>query len=145
MTMANIYTYGRSSTRELNTVSPTLKEVFILSLGTGLIDITILEGRREEAKQNLFYDQGKSKVQWPYSKHNVSGGIILAEAVDAAPYVNGKASDNWRHCIFLAGVICTVGSIFSIPIRWGGNWDMDGEPVTDQGFQDLWHYERIIL
>ncbi len=30
-----------------------------------------------------------------------------------------------------------------INIRWGGNWDQDGEPVTDQDFQDLMHYEIV--
>jgi hypothetical protein len=30
-----------------------------------------------------------------------------------------------------------------VMIRWGGNWDMDGEPITDQDFQDLVHFELI--
>jgi peptidoglycan L-alanyl-D-glutamate endopeptidase CwlK len=28
-----------------------------------------------------------------------------------------------------------------VKLRWGGNWDRDGEPVTDQDFQDLVHFE----
>jgi len=35
-----------------------------------------------------------------------------------------------------------AAALAKVKIRWGGNWDMDGEPVTDQEFQDLVHYER---
>lgn len=38
-------------------------------------------------------------------------------------------------------VLATVK--LGIDIRWGGNWDMDGEPVTDQNFQDLVHFELV--
>jgi hypothetical protein len=28
-------------------------------------------------------------------------------------------------------------------LKWGANWDMDGEIITDQGFMDLPHFELI--
>ena len=47
------------------------------------------------------------------------------------------------HCCVLAGIILTCAVKRGIKIRWGGNWDMDSEPITDQDFQDLVHYERV--
>lgn len=137
------YSYGRKSSGVLVTVSFNLQSVFREALAMGLIDIAAIEGRRAKTRQNRLFKINKSKVQWPDSKHNVLNSNDLAHAVDVAPYVNDKVSDNWYHCIYLAGVIQTCGEKLSIPIRWGGNWDMDGEPITDQDFQDLWHYEDI--
>jgi len=36
-----------------------------------------------------------------------------------------------------------VGKMLEVDLRWGGNWDMDGEPITDQDFQDLVHFEEV--
>jgi len=139
-----IYSYGNKSLSVLSKASFNLQLVFNEALTMGLIDITAIESRRAKARQNRLFAIGKSEKQWPYSKHNVLEYGDLSYAVDAAPYVNGKASDNWYHCIYLAGVIQACGQKLGIPIRWGGNWDRDGEPITDQDFQDLWHYEEVL-
>lgn len=133
------YSYGKKSLLTLRGADSGLQRVFHTALNLGLIDISILEGHRPEEEQNRLFKGGKSKVQYPNSKHNKTP----SEALDAAPYVGGKASFDYRHCIYLAGIICAVGTWLGIKIRWGGNWDMDGEPLTDQGFQDLVHYEVI--
>ena len=138
------YSYGRKSSEALITASLNLQVVFYEALAMGLIDISAIEGRRKKARQNRLFAINKSKVRWPNSKHNVLNPNDLAHAVDAAPFVDGKISDNWYHCIYLAGVIQACGEKLGIPIRWGGNWDRDGEPITDQDFQDLWHYEEVL-
>lgn len=138
------YLYGRRSREFLYTASFKLQLVFDEALAMGLIDITVVESRRAKARQNRLFRIDRSRVQWPNGKHNVLNPNDLAHAVDAAPYVNGKRSDNYYHCIFLAGVIQCCGEKLGIPIRWGGNWDRDGEPITDQDFQDLWHYEEVV-
>jgi len=138
------YSYGRTSSGVLITASLNIQLVFDEALAMGLIDISAIEGRRARARQNRLYRIDRSRVMWPDSKHNVLKPDDLAHAIDAAPFVNGKISDNYYHCIYLAGVIQCCGKKLSIPIRWGGNWDMDGEPVTDQDFQDLWHYEEVL-
>ena len=137
------YTYGNRSKLILSGAKPELQQVFNTVIKLGLIDVSILESMRGEKEQNEYYDSGKSKVAWPDSKHNVLRDGDKSEAVDAAPYVNGAVSWNPKHCIFLAGIVCAVGAWLGIKIRWGGNWDMDGEPVTDQDFQDLAHYELV--
>lgn len=67
----------------------------------------------------------------------------MSNAVDIAPYVDGHISWNEYHCCYVAGIVMAIAKLKGIKIRWGGNWDMDSEPVTDQDFQDLVHYEIL--
>jgi peptidoglycan L-alanyl-D-glutamate endopeptidase CwlK len=142
--MAGRYKYGRKSRKQLDTVTGNLQAVFERVLALGLIDITIVQGRRSKYLQTKYFNEGKSRVKWPNSKHNVKNPDDLARAIDAAPYVNGAASWDPRHCIFLAGLVLAVAALMDVKVRWGGNWDMDGEPITDQDFQDLVHFEELV-
>lgn len=138
-----IYRWGIKSNRILAFADPDIVRVFNRALSLGLMDITIIQSIRERDEQDEYFKAGKSRVKWPHSKHNILNPFDKALALDAAPYVNGKASDNYNHCVYLAGIILAVAKIEKVSMRWGGNWDMDGEPITDQDFQDLWHYEKI--
>jgi len=133
------FIYGKSSMAYLDMAHPDLQIVMHDALGTDILDISIIDSHRNEAKQNRLYDLKKSKVRWPNGKHNK----MPSDAVDAAPFINGKVSWNKMHCCVLAGIILTCAAKRGIKIRWGGNWDMDNEPITDQDFQDLVHFERV--
>jgi peptidoglycan L-alanyl-D-glutamate endopeptidase CwlK len=111
------------------------------SLSVGLIDFAVIEGVRSKEKQNKYFDEGKSKVRWPNGKHNVRYPNDKAKAVDIVPYVNGKISWKKEHCIFLAGIVMTMAKILNLGIVWGGNWNKNLEPVTDQSFDDLVHFQ----
>jgi hypothetical protein len=134
--------FGKKSEACLETVALPLQHLARQALAVGLIDFAITEGFRPRAKQDEYYFgiPQRSKVMWPHSKHNATP---CAEAFDAVPWVRGKLSYNYNHCCFLAGIILALSKKISVPIRWGGNWDMDLEPVTDQDFQDLVHYELV--
>jgi len=134
------YQFGAKSKQTLATCHLDLQWIMREALATGLIDFSITEGHRSKDRQNNLYPK-KSKVKWPNSKHNKTP----SDAVDAVPYINGKASYKYEHCIFLAGIVLACAKKIGFNLRWGGNWDMDGEPVTDQDFQDLVHFERIEL
>ena len=133
--------FGKASQQKLDEIHPALAYVFREALACGIMDFSVTEAFRGKAEQNRFYYMvpPKTKLKWPRSKHNKKP----SKAGHAVPYVNGKASYKYEHCIFLAGVILTCAEKLGFKIRWGGNWDMDGEPVTDQEFKDLVHYERI--
>jgi len=136
------YKFGKSSITRKETIDQRLSYVLEKALSLGLIDFSILCGVRSEEEQNECFKNKTSKCKWPESKHNAKEGE-LSLAVDVAPYVGGKVSENYNHCCFLAGIITGLGKQSGYDIRWGGNWDMDGEPITDQDFQDLYHYELI--
>ncbi len=134
--------WGKRSAAVWETVVPDLKRVFDRALAWGLIDMSAIQGRRSREEQDRFFREGKSRVKWPNGKHNVLNPGDLAEAVDVAPYINGVS---WlkEHCIFMAGVVLAAAEVEGVKIRWGGNWDQDREPITDQDFQDLVHFERV--
>ena len=102
------------------------------------MDFAVTCSFRGEIEQNALYPE-KTKVQWPNSKHNK----WPAEAMDLVPYVGGKISWNKFHCCVLAGIVLATAKNLGIKLRWGGNWDMDDEPITDQDFQDLVHFEEV--
>ena len=128
--------FSRRSRNNLETCHPDLQQVFneVDRLG---YECTVIEGHRPKEWQDKYFWEGKSRVRWPDSKHNA----LPSDAADVGPYVKGKLSLDVRHCIFFAGVVLAVAAVMGIAIRWGGNWDMDDEVMTDQDFQDLVHYE----
>ena len=134
--------WGTRSKIELSTVRRNLKRVMDHALSTGIIDMSAIQGRRPKNEQNKYFNEGRSKVKWPNSKHNVANLTDLASGIDVAPNVNG-ISWNKLHCCVMAGVILSSAHFLGVKIRWGGNWDMDREPITDQDFQDLVHFELV--
>lgn len=135
--------YSKRSIKRLSTCHEDLQRVFCRVILT--FDHTITEGHRGKEKQNEYFKAGKSWKAWPYGKHNA----LPSDGVDAAPWIDGKVSWDRRHCLHFAGFVLGVademrkrGEIKS-RIRWGGDWDMDNEAMTDQQLQDLVHFERI--
>ncbi len=135
--------FGNASKRRLATVVPELQKLAHNVLAIGLIDFSVTDGRRSRELQEQYFAEKKSKVHWPESRHNVMHPDDLAKAFDLTPFVNGKLSYHKAHCILLAGIVLTEAKHLGLNVRWGGNWDMDLEPVTDQDFQDLVHFELV--
>lgn len=116
----------------MNSLHPKLKK--LMNAVAENTDIMILEGFRDEATQNKYFQAGASKVQWPNGKHN----RFPSEAVDVTP-----CPLNWNDkqgFIDLSKKVLDKAAELGIPIRWGGDWDGDGD-MKDQKFNDLVHYE----
>lgn len=126
--------FSKRSKRELATCDDRL--VSILNTALELIDFTVLEGHRPEARQNELYEQGKSKVKYPDSKHN----SVVSLAADVAPYPIDW--DDTERFTYLAGIIIGIAKIMGIGIRWGGDWDRDGL-MSDERFRDMGHFEVV--
>jgi peptidoglycan L-alanyl-D-glutamate endopeptidase CwlK len=134
-----MYKFSEVSLKRLETCHPRLQILMRAALKTGIMDLTITNGYRDEATQNRYYDEGRSRVRYPDGKHNSKP----SRAVDVAPFINGNLSYDKAHCCHMAGIILGIAASLGFKVRWGGNWDMDGEPVTDQDFQDLVHFELV--
>ncbi len=133
--------FSRKSTDRLKTCSWDLQQVFQEVIKQ--YDCTILEGHRGEVKQNRLFAEGKSKVEWPDGKHN----FYPANAVDVAPFPIPKnwGEDHWKdrvHFYQLAAIVKYVGKQMGVQIRWGGDWDGDGD-YRDNTFDDLVHFELL--
>ena len=97
-------------------------------------DCTILCGHRGRDEQDRLFKEGKSRVLSPDSKHNQKPSC----AVDVAPY-----PIDWNDLMrfyYFGGYVQAVADNMQIPIRWGGDWQGDGN-LKDQSFMDLVHFE----
>ncbi len=132
-----MYKFSNRSLQKLNTCTSSLQDLFNEVIKD--FDCTIVEGHRSKKKQNEYFDKGKSRIRYPNGKHNRYPSL----AVDVAPYLNGSVSWDMRHCLYFAGVVMGTARMMGIKIRFGGDWNRNNEPITDQSFQDLVHFEEI--
>lgn len=137
-----------TSNSRLNTCHEKLQEVIREAIKRTNVDFGVSEGYRSIQRQQELYASGRTKPGpiltyvdgiKKKSKHNV----YPSQAVDIYAWVN-KASWDSRYLIYLGGVITSTANDLGIDIRWGGNWDSDGEIITDQSFLDLPHFEIIL-
>lgn len=99
-------------------------------------DCRVICSLRSEDEQNRLYNEGKSKLEFPDSKHNASPSL----AVDVVPYpIDWDDIDRFVH---FGGYVMGVADNLNINIRWGGDWDGDND-LGDQSFIDYPHFELI--
>lgn len=135
--------FGKTSKKKLEDAHPLQQALW--SEVIKVIDCTIIETFRDKVRQDRLFDQGKSRVKWPNGKHNSLPSI----AVDVAPYYIDSPHVRWNkeslyRWYYFAGIVKGIAVKMNIPIRWGGDWDMDTY-VRDQRFNDLPHFELVNL
>ena len=138
------YSFGRRSASNLMTCDTRLQAVARRVLSYSVMDFSVIEGHRSLQRQKELYDAGKSKIDGinKKGKHNYTP----SKAMDLLPYpaeVNGINvwNDHQRFCV-LAGLIMAAAAEEGVKIRWGGDWDGDGNNA-DSNFHDLPHFELI--
>ena len=139
--------FGARSIEQLSTCHKDLQKIFYTAIEITDIDFGISEGQRSTQKQRQYFDQGKSKIDGiiKKGKHN----YVPSLAADIYIYKNGKAEWGNEDLTYIAGLIKGVSELLyeygevDHKIRWGGNWDMDGEILVDQSFDDRPHFELI--
>ena len=133
--------FGARSMRNRHTLHESLKDV--LDEAILYYDFTILCGHRAKDEQDEAFNNNRSQVQWPNSKHNTFPSL----AVDVAPYYAHAPHirlNRLYEFVYLHGIIIGLAARRSIKLRSGQNWDMDDELITDQGFNDFPHIELVI-
>ena len=100
------------------------------------VDCTILEGHRGAARQNELFEEGRSKLKYPSSKHN----DLPSRAVDVAPHPIDW--DDLPRFYRFAGYVEGVALQMNIKLRWGGDWDRDWD-LKDNRFNDFPHFELV--
>lgn len=141
-----MYQFGSTSIKRLMTCREELQQVMKLAIKRSPVDFGIAQGYRSVEEQQELYAQGRTKegsiVTYvdgvnKKSQHNINP----SNAVDIYAFVNGQATWDKEHLIFISGVIMSCANELGIALRWGGNWDGDGEVISDQNFMDLPHFE----
>jgi len=129
-----MYSFSITSQRRLTTCHPKLRLLCDEIIRD--VDITVLCGTRTKEEQDRAYELGRSTVRWPNSKHNKNPSL----AVDIGPYpIDWDNRDRWT---MFGGYVLWKASTLSIPIRWGGDWDKDGD-IWEHRFIDMPHFEII--
>ena len=132
-------TFGHDSLSKISSLHPLWEP--ILHDVIKWFDFKVTCGHRTMEDQTKAYLAGLSKKRWPESKHNPMPSI----AVDVAPYHATPPHIRWnatKEFYFLAGAILEAAESFDTEVRWGGDWDRDGD-LYDQTFMDLGHFELV--
>lgn len=138
-------TFSKRSAANLAECHPDLQVLFAEVVLTH--DCSVIEGERDRAGQDLAYAQGKSKLRWPSSLHNVDGvKRATSWAADVVPYPldwGNRQSfiDFAAHVVKVAAELKAAGRTRHA-VRWGGDWDGDGD-WRDEKFSDMPHFELI--
>jgi peptidoglycan L-alanyl-D-glutamate endopeptidase CwlK len=120
--------FGKKSKERLKGIDTRL--VNVLNELVKIMDVTIIEGLRSEQRQEKLLKAGSTKTK--FSKH------IEGKAVDLAPYpIDWEDRDRFH---YMGGMIRGIAKQLNVPVRWGGDWDSDGE-TKDNKFDDLVHVE----
>lgn len=143
--MTSNFKWGTASLAHRGTLCPELQVVVDRALEISPFDISITEGFRDRGRQEQMVREGRSKVHWPNSMHNINPSL----AVDLFPRPVGMPADEiWKNPLVfhaLAGVMFAAAEAVSLRVtgyklRWGGDWDGDWT-AKDQSFHDLPHFE----
>ena len=125
---------GKRSKKRLEGVDSRL--IDLLERVCKYFDITVIEGKRSQERQDMLVKQGKSKTK--FGKH------VQGKAVDIAPYpIDWNARDDFH---MLGGFVLGVANQMGLRVRWGGCWRYDslyeGQRTTKtNSFDDLVHFE----
>ncbi len=128
--------FGKRSRERLKGVDGRLIE--ILEEVVKYFDITVIEGKRSQERQNQLVKEGKSKTKF--------GLHVMGKAVDIAPYpIDWDARDDFH---YLGGFVLGIANRLGYKIRWGGDWNASslfkGKRTTkDNTFDDLVHFEIL--
>lgn len=136
------YKFSQKSEERLKHLVPDMVRVVRRAMSFQVMDFIVLETLRDEERQKMLIAAGSS--QKADSLH-LANGDGLAEAVDLLPYpYNVNGVDVWQdkqRFAVLAGLMFAAAALENVPIRWGGDWDGDGNNA-DSKFHDMPHFER---
>ena len=128
------------SEKRLEGVNPTLVSIVRRAAKRLPFSLFVVEGLRTRERQAELYAQGRTKpgkkVTWTlHSKH------LEGRAVDLAPLINGAI--DWADLSkfdAIAKAMQDAAKEVGVAVRWGGDWDMDGQP-RERGESDSPHFE----
>lgn len=142
-----MFKFSNNSASKLKECDEKLQKVFNKVIEITPVDFGISTGYRSSEEQARLFAKGRttsgSKVTNidgvnNKSKHNYKP----SRAVDIYAFINGSASWDKDHLIFLGGLVMGVAASMNINLRWGGNWnESDGTIIQGQNLVDLPHFE----
>lgn len=130
-----MFKFGKRSLGNLEGVHPQLVQTLHDVMALQFMDFAVIDGVRTVAEQRKLVDKGVSKIM--RSKHLLQEDGY-SHAVDIVPWPL-KWTD-YANFGRLAGLMFCIAEKNGLILRWGGDWDRDGQ-VIDTRFLDLPHFE----
>lgn len=135
-----MYRLSQRSIDRLKGVDENLTKLVVLAISRSPVDfgIAYLGGFRTAEEQAELYKEGVTKCD---------GKIRISEhqrgrAVDLIPMSIGKAVQTKEMACIVAGTMFACASELGIKIRWGLDWNMNGD-IRDNKFNDQAHFELV--
>lgn len=134
------FKFSQNSLARLATVHPDMQRVARRAIELSPVDFSITQGKRTLDEQKRLYGKGRTAAQcrakgvpaeyarpqdqvvtWTLNSNHLSGN-----AIDVAPYINGKLEydDNGKLGLWLkiAKAFKDAARELGVPIEWGGDW-----------------------
>ena len=128
--------WGERSQAVYNTLDPRLQHIMDRVLHE-VSDVSLISGHRNKNEQSRMFLLGRSKLEWPKSKHNSNPSL----AVDFTPFPYPRETYRlWGALGYIAGAALRIAKEEGVRLRWGGDWNCNGS-LVDQNFDDLFHLE----
>jgi peptidoglycan L-alanyl-D-glutamate endopeptidase CwlK len=153
---------GTTSKKVYDTLHPDLQLVVDWVLKYCVVDLTLYEGHRKPEKQFEYYKKGREFKNGRWVVVNQKAVITNADgyhklsnhnynpshALDFKAYVKDKPQLEWDvpHLTYIAASFVMAAEFLYLQgkithkIRWGGNWDKDGD-LADNKLYDRPHVE----
>lgn len=133
--------FSARSLKARNELHPLLQQVVDAAILK--VDFVLLDAQRGRAEQERAFRGGFSKARFGQSAHN----YVPAIAFDLCPYPISWEPAKFREIAKVIGYYDPrqgdgfgIAKELLIPLRWGADWDMDGE-WKDERFLDWGHWE----
>lgn len=136
------FSLGEKSMANLVGVHPRMVAVVKRAIQLSPVDFKVIEGVRTLKRQKELYAQGRTKpgniVTWTLNSNHFAGKDGFGRAVDLLP-----APYDWKDTAPFMQVykaMMLAATELNTPIRWGGDWDRDGN-LREKGESDSPHFE----
>jgi peptidoglycan L-alanyl-D-glutamate endopeptidase CwlK len=126
--------FSAASLKRMVGVHPDLVAVAHYALRVSPIDflVTPTGGVRSQTQQLELVRKGVSRTT--RSRH------LTGHAIDVVSWKKGKASWTLPDALLVHQAFADASRALSVPLRWGGDWDGDGD-WKDERFLDAFHHE----
>lgn len=134
-----MFVLSKASRDTMKGVHPDLVKVVERAIQLTTVDFKVGEGVRTVARQKTLVAEGKSKTM---NSRHIPGKDGLGKAVDLWVLKNGKVVWDVPSYVELSKYVLQAAKELNIPIRWGGDWNGNGN-WKEEKFFDGPHYELL--
>lgn len=136
----NKFKLGERSLGRLKGVNPKLTELLLYAIARTPVDFGVawMGGFRTAEQQNQLFKQGVSQRDG----YKLISNHQTGNAVDLNIFVGNNLVQNDKMSCIVAGVILTCAEELNMHIRWGLDWNENGD-IRDNKFNDIYHFEIV--